>query len=163
MKVSDIIMGPIIGGIGLITLIAASMQPKPFFGSGYGGGLFPSIVGSSLIVAGLLLTLGGWRDRGAQPLLVMGSWVHSPRHIANACMVLGVIAFYVLFSDALGFILAGFVVVFATLLQFTRAPVPSLVVAVVTTLVAKFAFQDMLLVPLPWGILQPYAGVLTWR
>lgn len=41
MKVSDIIMGPIIIAIGAITLIAASMQPKPFFGSGYGGGCSP--------------------------------------------------------------------------------------------------------------------------
>lgn len=163
MKVSDIIMGPIIVGIGAIALIASTMQPKPFFGSGYGGGLFPSIVGTALVLAGLMLILNGWRERGVQPLLVMGSWVRSPRHIANAAVVLGAIAFYVLFSNALGFILAGFLVVFATLLQFTRAAVPSLIVAVVTTLVVKFAFQDMLLVPLPWGVLQPYVGVLTWR
>src|SRR5690606_21356104 len=112
MKVSDIIMGPIIIAIGAITLIAASMQPKPFFGSGYGGGLFPSVVGSGLVVAGLLLALNGWRERGVQPLLVMGNWVRSPRHIANAAVVLGAIAFYVLFSNYLGFIFAGFLVVF---------------------------------------------------
>ena len=67
------------------------------------------------------------------------------------------------FSKSLGFILAGFVVIFVTLLQFTRAPVRSLIVAVATTLVVKIGFQDVLLVPLPWGILEPYAGVLTWR
>lgn len=163
MKVSDIIMGPIIIAIGAIALFASSMQPKPFFGSGYGGGLFPSIIGSGLVVAGLLLALNGWRERGVQPLLVMGNWVRSPRHIANAAVVLGAIAFYVLLSNYLGFVIAGFLVVFVTLLQFTRAPLPSLIVAAVTTLVVKVGFQDLLLVPLPWGLLEPYAGVLSWR
>ncbi len=163
MKVSDIIMGPVIVGIGASVLIASTMQPKPFFGSGYGGGLFPSIVGTALILAGLTLTIDGWRRRSVQPLIVMGNWVRSPRHIANGAVVLGAIGFYILFSNTLGFIITGFLVVLATLLQFTRAPLPSLVVAVVTTLVVKLAFQDMLLVPLPWGVLQPYMGALTWR
>lgn len=163
MKLSDILMGPIIVAIGIVALIAASVQPKPFFGTGYGGGLFPTVVGCGLLLAGVLLTLNGWKERASQPLVVIGGWVQSPRHIANAAVVLGVLVFYILFSKFLGFILAGFVVVFVTLLQFTRAPVRSLIVALVTTLVVKVGFQDVLLVPLPWGILEPYAGVLTWR
>lgn len=163
MKVSDIIMGPVVVGIGAIALVAASMQPKPFFGGGHGGGFFPSIVGSALIVAGILLTLNGWRDRAAQPLVVIGSWIRSPKHVANVAVVLGALLFYILFSDALGFIIAGFLTVFVTLLQFTRAPLRALAAAAVTTLVVKIGFQDMLLVPLPWGLLEPFAGVLTWR
>ena len=163
MKVSDIIMGPIIAGIGILAIVAATMQPKPFFGTGYGGGFFPSIIGYALVVAGGLLLVNGWRQRDVQPLVVMGSWVRSPTHMANAAVVLGVLVFYILFSNFLGFVIAGFVVVFATLLQFTRSPVRSLILAGVTTLVVKFAFQDMLLVPLPWGLLEPYAGVLSWR
>lgn len=163
MKVSDIIMGPVIAMIGLITLIAASMQPKPFFGTGYGGGLFPSIIGCGLVAAGSVLALNGWRQRGLQPLVVMGNWVRSPRHVANAATALGMILFYVLFSNYLGYMIAGFLVIFITLLQFTHAPLKSLAVAAVTTLVVKFGFQDLLLVPLPWGLLEPYAGVLSWR
>ena len=47
--------------------------------------------------------------------------------------------------------------------QFSRALLTSLVVSLITILVAKLAFQDLLLVPLPWGLLEPYAGVLRWR
>ncbi|MCO5073661.1 MAG: tripartite tricarboxylate transporter TctB family protein [Rhizobiaceae bacterium] len=163
MKVSDLIMGPVIVGIGIIALVAATMQPKPFFGTGYGGGFFPSVIGYALVVAGLLLTLNGWRERAIQPLLVIGNWARSPRHIANAAVVLASLGFYIFFSTYLGFIIASFLVVFANLLQFTRAPGRSLVVAVLTILVVKVSFQDLLLVPLPWGLLEPYAGALSWR
>lgn len=163
MKVSDVILGPIVVAIGVIALIAASMQPKPFFGGGYGGGFFPAIAGGVLIVAGIALAFTGWQQRAATPLLEMGSWVNSPRHIANAVVVIGSLIFYILLSNFLGFIIAGFLVTFVTLLQFTRAPLGSFVVAAVAILVVKVGFQDFLLVPLPWGLLEPYAGVLTWR
>lgn len=163
MKVSDVILGPIVALIGAIALIASSMQPKPFFGGSYGGGFFPSIISVALIAAGGLLTLESIRSKSLRPLLQMGPWVHSPRHIANGGVVLGSLVFYILFSESLGFIIISVIVVFATLLQFTRAPLSSLIVALVATAVVKIGFQDLLLVPLPWGLLEPYAGVLTWK
>ncbi|WP_274629144.1 tripartite tricarboxylate transporter TctB family protein [Arvimicrobium flavum] len=163
MKVSDIILGPIIVAIGVIALIAASVQPKPIFGGGYGGGFFPSIIGVGLLGAGLILSWNGWRERAGVPFVAFDGWIRSPRHIANVAVVIGALLFYILASNWLGFIIAGFITLFATLLQFTRSPMRSLVVAAITTLAVKATFQDMLLVPLPWGLLEPYAGVLTWR
>ena len=163
MKVSDVILGPIVLAIGLMALYASTLQPKPFFGSAYGGGLFPSIIGIALICGGALLTLSGWRERAGARLVDFGSWISSPRHIANVLVVLGALLFYILTSNWLGFIISGFITVLAPLLQFTRAPVASLVVAVITIVVVKIGFQDILLVPLPWGLLEPYVGVLTWR
>lgn len=163
MKVSDLIMGPLIAALGVTVLVASSMQPKPVFGSAYGGGFFPSILGVALFVSGLILTTTGWRQRAATPLLVMGNWVESPRHVANTAIVLGALLFYILTSGALGFIISAGIAVLAMLLQFTRKPLLSAIVAVVTVIAAKLAFQDVLLVPLPWGILEPFAGVLTWR
>jgi len=163
MKVSDVILGPIVLAIGLMALYASTLQPKPFFGSAYGGGLFPSIIGIALICGGALLTLSGWRERAGARLVDFGNWISSPRHIANVLVVLGALLFYILTSNWLGFIISGFITVLAPLLQFTRAPVASLVVAVITIVVVKIGFQDILLVPLPWGLLEPYVGVLTWR
>lgn len=163
MKVSDIILGSLVAGIGLIALIAASMQPKPFFGSGYGGGFFPSIVGVALVLAGAMLTLSSLRDKTVRPLVIMGDWVRSPRHVSNVAVVLASLVFYIFFSNALGFIVTSLLVMFATLVQFTRDPVRSAVVAAVTTIVVKIGFQDFLLVPLQWGILEQYAGALSWR
>ncbi|MDN2567910.1 tripartite tricarboxylate transporter TctB family protein [Aquibium sp. A9E412] len=163
MKVSDVILGPIVVAIGIVTLVAASMQPKPFFGSGYGGGFFPSIIGIGLFGLGAMLTLAGWSKRNEAPLLVFGDWIRSGRHIANAAAVIGALLFYILTSDALGFVISGFVSLFVVLVQFSRAPLISLVIAIVTILLVKTVFQDILLVPLPWGILEPYSGSLTWR
>lgn len=167
MKVSDAILGPIVMAIGLIAIYASSLQPRPFFGSAYGGGFFPTIVGIGLVGGGLLLTLSGWRERhasGTAPRFVeMGGWVRSPRHVANVIVVIGALIFYIATSDWLGFLISGFIVVFVTMYQFSRALLVSLVIAIVTIVVAKLAFQDVLLVPLPWGLLEPYAGVLRWR
>lgn len=163
MKVSDIIMGPLLAALGVIVLVASSMQPKPVFGSAYGGGFFPSILGAVLLVTGVILATAGWRNRAATPLVVMGDWVESPRHVANTAIVLGALLFFILTSEALGFLISAVIAVLALLLQFTRKPMLSILVAVATVIVAKLAFQDVLLVPLPWGILEPFAGVLTWR
>ena len=163
MKVSDIILGPLVAAIGLIALYAASLQPKPFFGSAYGGGLFPSIVGMGLILGGALLTLSAWRARDGEALFKIGTWINSPRHVTNVVAVLGSLVFYIATSNWLGFIISGFITLLVPLVQFTRAPVMSIIVSVITIAVVKFGFQDILRVPLPWGILEPYAGVLRWR
>lgn len=163
MKVSDTILGPVVVVIGLVALYASSLQPRPFFGAAYGGGFFPSVVAVGLIGAGALLTLVGWRARAGQPLVAFGPWIRSPRHLGNVAVVLGSLVFYILASNRLGFVIAGFVVVFATMLQFSRAPVRSFMIAAATIVVGKFLFQDMLRVPLPWGVLEPWSGVLRWR
>lgn len=163
MKVSDLILGPIIAALAVIILVASSMQPKPVFGGAYGGGFFPTILGAVLLLCGLALTYTGWRKRASVPLLAMGNWVESPRHVANTIAVLGTLLFYILTSGFLGFIISAGLACFALLWQFTRRPVSSLVIALVTVIVAKWLFQDMLLVPLPWGFLEPFAGVLSWR
>lgn len=171
MKVSDVVLGPVIVAIGLIAIYASSLQPRPFFGSAYGGGFFPTIVGIGLVGGGLLLTVSGWRERvaargatgAALGLVAMGGWIRSPRHVGNVLVVLCALIFYIATSDWLGFLISGFIVVFATMYQFSRALLTTLVVSLITILVAKLAFQDLLLVPLPWGLLEPYAGVLRWR
>lgn len=163
MKVGDHIVGPVIAVIGAAILIAASQQPRPFFGGGYGGGFLPSILGSGLLVSGLVLGWTGWRARATSPLIEFGDWVESPRHIGNVAVVIGALIFYILTSDSLGFLLSGTIVLFVTLLQFTRHAIKSLLVSLIAIVVIKVMFQDILLVPLPWGILEDYAGVLTWR
>lgn len=163
MKVSDVILGPLVVVIGLTALYASSLQPKPFFGSAYGGGLFPSIVGVGLVLGGGLLTLGAWREHAGGRLVELGDWISSPRHVSNVVVVLGALVFYIVTSPWLGFIVSGFATLLALLLQFTRAPLASIIVAVITVAAVKIGFQDILLVPLPWGILEPFAGALSWR
>jgi len=163
MKVSDIVLGPIVVALGVIALIASSMQPRPIFGGGYGGGFFPAIVGIGLVGTGLILSWNGWRERAAVPLVAFESWIHSRRHLANVAVVIAALLFYILTSSWLGFIITGFISLFVTMLQFTRAPLASFIVSVATIAVVKVTFQDMMLVPLPWGLLEAYAGVLTWR
>ena len=163
MKVSDIILGPIVMAIGIIALYASSLQPKPFFGSAYGGGLFPSLISFGLILGGGMLALSSWRENAGGRLFEVGDWVHSSRHVTNVAVVLGALTFYIAASSWLGFIIAGFTTMLIPLLQFTRSPLRSIVVSAITIAIVKIGFQDILLVPLPWGILEPYAGALRWR
>jgi len=163
MKVGDHILGPVIALGGAAVMIAASQQPKPVFGSSMGGGFFPSLLGAGLILSGLVLGLGGWRRRNVAPMFRPGAWVGSPRHVANVATVIGGLILYIATSRTLGFMPAGTLVLFLTLWQFTRRPALSLLVSVISILVIKVMFQDMLRVPLPWGVLEPWAGPLTWR
>ncbi|RUT28258.1 hypothetical protein EMQ25_16865 [Arsenicitalea aurantiaca] len=163
MKVSDLILGPVIALFGVLVMVAATLQPRPIFGSGYGGGFFPGFIGTGLLLAGLMLAWTGWRSRDTGPLLVMGAWARSPVHLANAATVIAALIVYILASGFLGFLITGAMVTFATLWQFTRQPVMSLAVTIVAVIVVKYIFQDLLLVPLPLGVLSPFAGILSWR
>ena len=63
---------------------------------------------------------------------------------------------YILISGWLGFIPTALLLLFGWLVLFRGGkPVSSLVIALAVTLVGHYAFSQLLLVPLPLGVLQP--------
>ena len=94
---------------------------------------------------------------GRQPVLELDAWVRTPRLLFDFFLVIGAVVFYILLADELGYPIVAPLVLLALLLATgtrIRVAVP---VAVVVPLFIHYIFYSLLKVPLPWGLLTPYA------
>ncbi len=80
-------------------------------------------------------------------------WLRSPPHLVRFAAIVGGLLFYIVASDRLGFIPTAVVLLFGWLILFRGRPASSLAIAVAVTLAVDYAFTDLLLVPLPLGLL----------
>ena len=156
MKVNDAISGAVLLTLGASVLFAIRNFPK-FPGQPVGPALFPGLIAVGLCVAGLLLVVGGLRSRPRQPWLVWDDWVRSPRHVLALVVLLGSVVFYIAAVDRLGFLLSSVLILIALFSVLRVPPARSVLLAAVVTLVIHFAFYKLLRVPLPWGVLTPFA------
>jgi len=104
-----------------------------------------------------LLVWQGWRARSEGPWIEWEDWVRSPRHTKALVALLGSVVFYILLSDELGFFITAFLMLVTLFRSLQVAWGRSVFWAVVATVVVHFAFYKLLRVPLPWGILTPFA------
>jgi putative tricarboxylic transport membrane protein len=125
-------------------------------GQDYGPALFPTLIGLGFIVTGVILIVSGLRRRRVEPLFGGGEWLRSGPHIINFLAVVGGLLLYIVASDWLGFILTSLLLLFVWLVLFRGGkPISSLAIALAVTLAVNYAFSQLLLVPLPLGLLQP--------
>ena len=156
MKVNDAVFGLLFVALGAAVLLAIQGFPK-IPGQPVGPALFPGLIAVGLCATGVLLMVRGWRLRSEQPWLAWDDWVRSPRHVLALAVLLASILFYLFAADKLGFLPTATLVLMAMFVVL-RVPVwRALLVAVIATLVIHFAFYKLLRVPLPWGVLTPYA------
>jgi putative tricarboxylic transport membrane protein len=156
MKLNDAIFGLVLLALGAMVLFAIQSFPK-IPGQPVGPALFPGMIAAGLCVAGALLVLRGVRDRARQPWLAWDNWVRSPRHIVALIVLLGCVVFYIIASDWLGFLPTAALILVALFSVLRVPPGRAALLAIVATLVIHFAFYKLLRVPLPWGVLTPYA------
>ena len=155
MKLNDAIFGLLLLALGSAVLFAIQGFPK-IPGQPVGPALFPGLIATGLCVCGLLLVVRGLREP-RRIWLAFDDWVDSPRHVLALVVLLGSIVFYILAANWLGFLPTALIILLA---MFTVLRVPagrSVLLAVVATLVVHFAFYKLLRVPLPWGLLEPWA------
>jgi putative tricarboxylic transport membrane protein len=124
-------------------------------GQKFGPALFPGLIAAGLAVCGALLVLRGLRS--GEAMLRFAPWTRSPAMLGNFALVCGVLGFYALASDALGFIVTGLAVLLALFFKLRVPPLRAVTVALVATLVIHTLFYKGLRVPLPWGVLQSVA------
>lgn len=156
MKLNDAVFGLVLLALGLAVLFGVQDFPK-IPGQPVGPALFPGLIAAGLCVAGVLLALRGLRAQAGQPWLAWDNWVRSPRHIAALAVLLGSVVVYIAVVDLLGFLPTA-ALILLLLFVVLRVPVPrAVLLAVVASLVIHFAFYKLLRVPLPWGVLTPYA------
>lgn len=156
MRFNDAVFGALFLALGAAVLFAVRGFPN-IPGQPVGPALFPSLIAVGLCVAGVVLLVQGWRRRVGEPWLAWEPWVRSPRHVAALAVLLGSVLVYILASQAVGFLPLA-VLILAALFVVLRVPVGrALLIAVIAALVVHFAFYKLLRVPLPWGVLTPWA------
>ncbi len=158
MKVNDAISGALFVAVaGLIFLFTAHFRSMP--GQDYGAAFFPRTIAVLMAFLGVVLIVGGIRERAGRPWAETFDWMHSPRHAANFALVVASLIFYILVSDTLGFAITAFITLYVLLL-WLRGPsfwASSAVISLVSMLVIQQFFGQFLRVPLPWGVLEAYA------
>ncbi|WDR02170.1 tripartite tricarboxylate transporter TctB family protein [Devosia algicola] len=163
---SDLFTGGFFVALGLF-LIAFALPMRPPAHVPYGPGFFPAIVGALMISIGLLVA---WQSRHGSADDAGGVVIRDeviPRkeragpRLAIAAFVLTPVAF-VMLVPFLGFLIA-MPLIMGTLIGLLRGRwVSSFIVAIIVTLLLQTMFQEVMRVPLPWGLLEPWSGVLTW-
>ena len=156
MKLNDAVFGLLLVALG-ITVLAVVQAFPTIPGQRVGPALFPGLIAAGLCVGGLILLVRGWRARATEPWLVLEDWVGSPRHRLAFVVLVGSVVFYMALSQRLGFVLCSTAVLSALFRVLGLSSARSLSTAVVATLVIHYAFYKLLRVPLPWGVLTPYA------
>jgi len=154
MRFNDAVFG-IVLILFAIAEIAYSQTFPRLYGQDYGPDLFPIIIGAGLAGCGVLLVIRGIASRA--PIVAVGDWAQDRSNIVNVALLIGSLVFYILASDWLGFVLTSLLILTLLLVRLGSSLVKSIGIAAVTTLAIHAVFAKLLLVPLPWGVLQPVA------
>jgi putative tricarboxylic transport membrane protein len=155
VRVNDAVIGVVLVLFALAMIVYTRTFPA-MPGQDYGPALFPTLIGLGFIVTGVILIVSGLRRRRVEPLFGGGEWLRSGPHIINFLAVVGGLLLYIVASDWLGFILTSLLLLFVWLVLFRGGkPISSLAIALAVTLAVNYAFSQLLLVPLPLGLLQP--------
>jgi putative tricarboxylic transport membrane protein len=156
MKIHDTLFGLFFLALGTLVLFAVKGFPN-IPGQPVGPALFPSLIATGLCITGAMLVFKGLRNKTPTAWFAWEDWIHSPRHVVALCVLLASVIFYIAFANSLGFLPTSFIMLVALFkaLQVNRRR--TLTVAVIATLVVHFAFYKLLRVPLPWGVLTPWA------
>ena len=156
MKINDAVFGAIFALLGAVVLVHVQSFPN-IPGQQYGAAIFPGLVAAGFVVCGVLLVMGGTRARGGQPWFEAGDWMRSPRHVVAALAIVAGVAAYMLLADALGFLIVAPVLLALWFRVLGVRWGTAILGAAVATLVIWYAFYKLLRVPLPWGVLTPWA------
>jgi len=156
MKIHDTIFGLIFLALGTLVLFAVRGFPN-IPGQPVGPALFPGLIAVGLCITGVMLVIKGIRQQASTAWFAWEDWVHSPRHVIALLVLLGAVIFYIAFANSLGFLPTSFLMLLALFKALGVSWRRNLIVALVATFVVHFAFYKLLRVPLPWGVLTPWA------
>jgi putative tricarboxylic transport membrane protein len=101
--------------------------------------------------------VGGLRSGRSQPVLQLDAWVRSPRLLLDFCLAVGAVLFYILFSEALGYLIAAPLALLAFLIATGTRAIVAVPAALLVPLLIHYIFYTLLRVPLPWGLLTDFA------
>ena len=154
MRVNDAITGLMLVLFSSAVFFYSATFPK-LFGMQFGAGFWPQLLSVLLAVCGISLIFTGIRARATGVAwLELDKWWKQPGAFTTVAMVPGSVLFYIYASDYLGFIICSLIIIFALAYRFGLTLKKSLLLSVVTTASMHFVFVEILLVALPWGLLE---------
>ena len=156
MRFNDAVFGIVLIVFAVAEIAYTTTFPR-LHGQNYGPDLFPTIIGLGLMVCGILLVWKGFATRATQPMMAVGDWAQDRRNVLNLGLLIASIVFYILLSQWLGFLLTSLFILALLLHRLGTSWIHSLLLSAATTLIIHTLFAQVLLVPLPWGILLPIA------
>ena len=156
MKINDVLSGCCIGGFGAAIFMHARTFP-PMVGQNVGPNLFPQIIAGGLLVCAFLLIVRGVKTLGSEPWFTLPGWLRQGRIALGFALVPLALLFYVAVSETLGFIPSAFLLLMALFLVFAVRLRTALTIASLGSLTIHAVFYMLLRVPLPWGVLEPFA------
>ncbi|MBL6946438.1 MAG: tripartite tricarboxylate transporter TctB family protein [Rhodospirillales bacterium] len=157
MRFNNAITGMVLLLFGGAVTIHSQLSFPGLPGQNYGPAFFPSIIGVAMAGCGVILIVQGILRRREVPLVVLGEWAKSPRHRNNLAIILACLLFYILVVDFLGFVPTSLAITMLMMVRFGVRPLNALALAAGSTLIIHTFFYKFLLVPLPWGLMQPIA------
>ena len=144
MQISNRLSGSVLAALGAAAAWGGSRLP-PVPGQDVGPAAFPMVIGFGLVACGVLIALGIGRsfevEEAPEPL----TW--------RVLVPPGLLVFYVLAANALGFLLTAAAMVLAAGLALGARPRLALAMAIIAPPLVHLAFYKLLRVPLPAGLL----------
>ena len=156
MKFNDAIFGAVLLILGIAVLVHVPSFPQ-MAGQKVGPALFPGLIAAGLVVCALILIVNGVKHRATAPWINTGEWTRSRRHIGAFFVTIAAVIAYIVLADKLGFLIIGPLVLLALFIAYGVRLITAIVVAIVVAFVIHYAFYTLLRVPLPWGVLTPFA------
>ena len=155
MRFNDAVLGVVLVLFGTFVIHEARAFPG-LPGQSYGPAFFPTIIGTVLAVSGGILILRGIAHRKEIAFVRLGGWATSSRHVTNVLLVLTSLVAYIFLAEPVGFLPISFAILAIMLFRFGCRLWVSVGLAVGATLLIHTVFYKFLLVPLPWGLLEPF-------
>ncbi len=161
MRFNNAVTGIVILGFSIFIIAVAQTFPiAP--GEQVGPNVFPALIATGLGICAIFLIvdgiLSGVRDvrEGRKVKVVdVDRWVRDPGALMTVALIPASVLFYFFASEFLGFIPVSIIIMATLLIRLGRRVLSSLIIAAATTGVIQMVFGNVLLVPLPLGLLEP--------
>lgn len=154
MKFNDTIVGAAFVALAIAMIVIARGFHVPV-GQKFGPAFFPTIIAIIMGGAGLVLVVRGVANRRTQRLVELEGWVRDPQRVANGLAIFGFLLAYLLLSEPLGFLVIAPLAMWGLIWRLWGHPLASLAISAIASFLIHQFFVQVLLVPLPWGIV-PY-------
>lgn len=152
MRLNDALLGALLLVLAAVLAVVARGFPA-VPGQDYGASAFPTLIAAGFAGCGLVLIRQGMKEKA--PLVIWRDWTRDHRHVVNVLAIIAAVLFYILFAGWLGFMVTTALILLALFRRFRVGWGLSLAIAIVMPPVMQYLFGNLLLVPLPWGLLAP--------
>jgi putative tricarboxylic transport membrane protein len=156
MRLHDYLIGALLLILALAIAVHASTFPG-MPGQPLGPGFFPTLIAAGIALGALVVLGVTAARRQPAPVIELDAWVRSSRRLLDMLLLIGGVLFYILMSEALGYLIAAPVALLMFLTATHVRPLIAVPVAALVPLLIHYIFYTGLRVPLPWGLLADHA------